>query len=143
MVSFGGLSWFVKSPPVPVYPGPQFYAQNNIFVDSLGRLHLDLTKCSGSWCAAEIYSKEGVGYGSYTFTLASQVNNLDPNVTLGMFVWDGQATDQSNREWDIELGRWGKINGTANAQYVVQPYTVPGNLNAFLALSKNSTEGPF
>jgi hypothetical protein len=132
VISFGGLNWHVKSPPVPVYPGPQFYVQNNAVIDSLGQLHLDLSQCSGSWCAAELVSVDAVGYGSYTFTLNSQLNNLDPNVTLGMFVWDGQASDQSFREWDIEFGRWGNANATANAQYVVQPYTVPGNLNSFL-----------
>jgi uncharacterized protein (TIGR03437 family) len=131
-LSFGGFTWAVKSPPVQVYPGPQFYQQSNAFVDAAGQLHLRLSQCSGSWCAAEIYTKDVLGYGAYRFTINSQLNTIDPNVTFGLFPWDGQASDQSNREWDIEFGRWGNANAAANAQYVVQPYNAPNNLVQFL-----------
>lgn len=131
-LSFGGLTWNIKSPPVQVYPGPQFYQQPNAFVDAAGQLHLRLSQCSGSWCAAEIYTRDVVGYGAYRFTINSQLNNIDPNVTLGLFPWDGQASDESNREWDIEFGRWGNAGAPANAQYVVQPYNAPNNLTQFL-----------
>jgi hypothetical protein len=131
-LSFGGLTWNIKSPSVQVYPGPQFYQQANAFVDAAGQLHLRLAQCSGSWCAAEIYTKDVVGYGTYRFTIGSQLNDIDPNVTLGLFPWDGQASDESNREWDIEFGRWGNANAGANAQYVVQPYNAPNNLISFL-----------
>ena len=138
-VSFGGMTWRIKSPPTPVYPGPQFYTQNNVSIDGLGQLHLRLAQCSSSWCAAEIYSDDAVGYGTYTFSINSQLNNLDPKVTLGLFVWDGQAAEQANREWDIEFGRWGNANATANAQYVIQPYNVAGNLNSFLMSPASSS----
>lgn len=131
-LSFGGLTWSIKSPPIQVYPGPQFFQQSNAFVDAVGQLHLRLAQCSGSWCAAEIYTKDVVGYGTYSFTINSQLNDLDPNVTLGLFPWDAQAGDESNREWDIEFGRWGIANASANAQYVVQPYNAPNNLIQFL-----------
>jgi uncharacterized protein (TIGR03437 family) len=131
-VSFGGLTWYVKTAPVPVYPGPQFYVQQNAFVDSLGQLHLRLTKCGDSWCAGEVFTTQNVGYGTYSFSINSAVNNLDPNVTLGLFTWDGQAGDQNYREWDIEFGRWGNANAAANAQYVVQPYNATGNISKFL-----------
>jgi len=138
-ISFGGLTWFIKTAPVPVYPGPQYFVQQNVFVDSLGQLHLRLTKCGDSWCAAEIFTTQNLGYGTYSFSLNSAVNNLDPNVTLGLFTWDGQAGDQNNREWDIEFGRWGNSNATTNAQYVVQPYNASGNLQRFLMSPSNSS----
>ena len=141
-LSFGGLTWFVKTAPVPVYPGPQYYVQQNAFVDSLGQLHLRLSKCGDSWCAAEVFTAQNLGFGTYSFSLNSAVNNLDPNVTLGLFTWDGQAGDQNNREWDIEFGRWGNANATTNAQYVVQPFNATGNLQRFLmspAASSNHT----
>jgi Putative binding domain, N-terminal len=131
-ISFGGLEWYVKAAPVQVYPGPQFFIEENAFVDAIGQLHLKLTRCSSSWCAAEVYTKQRVGYGAYKFTINSPVNNLDPNVTLGLFSWDGQAGEQYNREWDIEFGRWGNTSATSNAQYVVQPYNGPNNLARFL-----------
>jgi uncharacterized protein (TIGR03437 family) len=130
-LSFGGLNWSVKTAPLQVYPGPQFYVQPNAFVDNAG-LHLRLTQCSGSWCGAEVYSNQAIGYGTYTFTVSSPLNNLDPNVTLGLFTWDAMAGDQNFREWDIEFGRWGNPSATANAQYVVQPYNGPNNISRFL-----------
>ncbi|MBZ5725271.1 MAG: hypothetical protein LAP87_09765 [Acidobacteriia bacterium] len=131
-ISFGGLEWYTKTAPVQVYPGPQFFVQDNAYVDAFGQLHLKITQCSGSWCAAEVYTKQAVGYGTYQFTINSQLNNLDPNVTLGLFTWDAQADDQSNREWDIEFGRWGNPGASSNAQYVVQPFDGPSNLQKFV-----------
>jgi uncharacterized protein (TIGR03437 family) len=131
-LTFGGLQWFVKTAPVQVYAGPQFFVQQNAFLDSQGQLHLKITPCGGTWCAAEIFTTQAMGYGTYTFTINSPVNNLDPNVTLGLFPWDAQAGDQYNREWDIEFGRWGNATASANAQFVVQPYNGPNNIHKFL-----------
>jgi hypothetical protein len=138
-LTFGGLTWFVKTAPIQVYPGPQFFVQQNAFVDSLGQLHLKLSQCGGSWCAAEIFTTQTMGYGTYTFTINSQLNNLDPNVTLGLFPWDAEAGDQYNREWDVEFGRWGNAGASANAQYVVQPYNGPNNIVKFLMSPASSS----
>lgn len=131
-ITFGGLTWFVKAAPMQVSPPNQFFVQQNAFVDSVGQLHLQLSQCGGAWCAAEIFTTQTLGYGTYTFTINSPVNNLDPNVTLGLFPWDAQAGDHYNREWDIEFGRWGNAGASANAQYVVQPYNGPNNIVKFL-----------
>ena len=130
-LTFGGLEWYIKDAPVQVSPGPQFFLQSNAFVDSAGQLHLRISPCGGSWCAAEVFTKQAVGYGSYRFTIGSQLSSLDPNITLGLFSWDGQAGDQYNREWDIEFGRWGNPGAAANAQFVVQPYNGPNNMLRF------------
>ena len=131
-LSFAGLDWYVKDAPVQVYPGPQFFVKDNAYVDSAGQLHLKISQCGDSWCAAEIYTKQSVGYGTYRFTINSQLSNLDPNVTLGLFSWDAQAGDQNNHEWDIEFSRWGNAAATTNAQYVVQPYGGPNNIQHFV-----------
>jgi uncharacterized protein (TIGR03437 family) len=131
-ISFGGLEWYVKQAPVQVYPGPQFFVNSNAYVDAQGQLHMQITPCGGSWCASEIYTTQKVGYGTYTFTVNSELSDLDPNIALGLFSWDAQAGDQNNREWDIEFSRWGNSNASANAQYVIQPYNVPGNIQYFL-----------
>jgi len=130
-INFAGLDWYVKDAPLPVFPGPQFFLKDNAFVDSQGQLHLKITPCGGSWCAAEIFTRQSVGYGTYTFNINSRLDTVDPNVTLGLFSWDGQAGDQFNREWDIEFSRWGNAASPANAQYVVQPYYGPNNIQHF------------
>jgi uncharacterized protein (TIGR03437 family) len=131
-ISFGGLEWFVKDAPVQVSPGPQFFIKDNVFVDSFGQLHLKLTPCGNTWCASEIYTKQTVGYGTYRFVVNTAAGSIDPNVTLGLFSWDAQAADQNNREWDIEFGKWGNPNANTNAQFVVQPYNGPNNIQRFL-----------
>ena len=131
-IAFSGLEWYVKTAPVRVSPGPQFFAEENVSVDSAGRLHLKVSRVADSWVAAEVYTKERVGLGSYRFTVDSQLNTLDPNLTLGLFTWDELAADQFHREWDIEFARWGFAGATFNAQYVVQPYNNLHNMYQFL-----------
>ena len=104
-VSFGGLNWYVKDAPVQVYPGPQFFVGNNVFVDSSGQLHLQIKNCSGSWCSAEVYTQQTIGDGTYRITINSPLASINPSLTLGLFTWDGQAGDLNNREWDIEFSR--------------------------------------
>jgi len=60
---------------------------------------------------------------------------LDPQVTFGIFSWAPHGDDDSvpaepNREIDFEDSRWGNPLAT-NAQWVVQPYTIPGNLGTY------------
>lgn len=128
---FSGLDWFIKAPPAKVGPGPQLFSENNAFVDAQGRLHLKVTRCGNEWCAAEIFTKERVGYGSYSFAIEGAVHDLDRNLTLGFFAWDETAVPQNHREWDVEFSRWGDASATTNAQYVVQPATVGGNIRRF------------
>jgi len=73
------------------------------------------------WTSAEVILDEALGYGTYRFTLASPVDQLDPNAVLGLFTWYDDPA-QANREIDIEFSRWGDPNRTTNANYVVQPY---------------------
>src|ERR1019366_4939391 len=62
-ISFSGLDWYMKDAPAQVYPGPQFFVKDNAYVDSAGQLHLKISQCGDSWCAAEIYTTQSVGYG--------------------------------------------------------------------------------
>jgi hypothetical protein len=138
-LSFSGMDWYVKTAPLKVSPGSQFFVEENAFVDTLGRLHLRLSRCQDSWCAAEVFTKDTVGYGNYSFQIDSELDTLDPNITLGMFTWDEIAADQFHREWDIEFARWGQPNASFSAQYVVQPYTGPNNMLRFLMNSATPT----
>ena len=72
---------------------------------------------------------ESFSYGTYRFYLDSPVDAPDPNVVLGLFTWNDD-TSYNHREIDIEFSRWGSANNQ-NAQYVVQPYTLPQNILRF------------
>lgn len=131
-LSFSGYTWNVKRSDVVVGPGPNIFSDSpdDVWVDQAGRLHLTLHLGEGGWRATEVVTARGLGYGTYTFTLASRVDNLDPNVVLGLFTWDNDAPAQHYRELDVEFARWGQATAD-NAQYVVQPYQHAGNLQRF------------
>jgi hypothetical protein len=128
-VQFAGYTWQVKSSADVVGPGPNRFSDSaaNVWVDSLGRLHLKLTRSKGRWYCAEVVNSQSLGRGRYTFELDSRVDALDPNAVLGLFTWSDDPA-YANREMDIEFSRWGNAADPTNGQYVVQPYDGSGNL---------------
>ncbi len=128
-LSFSGYDWWVKSSVGTVGPGPNYFsdATNNVWTDTNGWLHLRITHRTNAWQCAEIVSARTFGPGSYRFELNSVVDNLNPNVTLGLFTYsdDPAFTD---REIDVEGGRWQIPSDTDNAQFVVQPYYLADQL---------------
>jgi hypothetical protein len=126
---WSGYDWWVKTATSPFDPGPNYFSDSttNVFVDMQGRLHLRITHVGNQWRCAEIVSQTTFGYGTYAFHLASPVDALAPNVTLGLFTWTDQP-DFAHREIDFEGGRWGNAADYANAQFVVQPYDQPSHL---------------
>jgi len=50
-----------------------------------------------------------------------------------MSTFDEEGGDQHYREIDVEMGRLGEATKKNNAQYVVQPFYVPGNVAPFKA----------
>jgi hypothetical protein len=130
IVSFSGFDWVVKdSDGVFVGPGPNVFSDDvrSVRVDRRGRLHLRVKPIAGVWTCAEVVSVPSFGYGTYRFYLSRRVDALDPNVVLGLFTWSDSPAE-NHREIDIEFSRWGNGLEPTNAQYVVQPYDVPGNL---------------
>jgi Bacterial Ig domain len=131
VIDFGGYRWYVKnSGPGTLGPGPcQFSdSEQNVSVDENGYLHLNIVYDGSKWACAEIVCLETMGYGVYTFELASDVTTLDVNTVLGMFTWADDA--ENGRELDIEYSRWS--NSLApNGQFAVQPYDLPGHLYRF------------
>lgn len=128
VIHFSGLDWVVKNYSGQVGPGPNYFSDDsrNVWVDSLGRLHLKIEKRKGKWYCGEVVCTQSLGQGTYRFYFDSDVAGLDPNVVLGLFTWSN-TPDYNNREIDIEFSRWGDRNGP-NAQFVVQPYSFPNNL---------------
>jgi hypothetical protein len=128
-LSFSGYDWWVKDSAGPVGPGPNYFsaATNNVWVDTNGWLHLRITKRTNTWQCAEIVSARTFGAGSYRFELNSAANNLNPNVTLGLFTWSDDPA-YTYREIDVECARWGNAADPNNSQFVVQPWDAPNHL---------------
>lgn len=131
-ITFSGYEWEVKSSGFPVGPGPNYFSGNeeDVWVDENDQLHMRIAQRDGHWYCTEVFTTEPLGYGIYTFTLASRVDELDKNVILGLFTWDDAAPEHNYCEIDIEFSRWGEEAGD-NSQFVVQPWGHTGNRHRF------------
>ncbi len=162
-ISFAGLNWDVTANTFgPINPGPCIFSDstNNVFVDGSGNLHLKIVNAGGQWTCSEItprvndqlQQEQTYAYGTYTYKLASAVDNLDPNAVVGLFTWSNDpafpgpyspwayhpGADCLNNgicpghsELDVEFSKWGNPTNPNNAQFVVQPYNNPNALDPF------------
>ena len=123
--TWSGFTWCVMtSDGTKCYPGPNYFSSSydNVFVDSTGDLHMRITKRNGKFYCPELFTTQTVGYGTYTFYIASRVNNLDRNTVLGLFTWnDKNCVTNANSEVDIEFTRWGDANDPDVINYSIQP----------------------
>jgi hypothetical protein len=144
-LEFAGRLWKVKASATPAGPGPNYFSDSadDVWVDAQGRLHLKIVYRNGRWYSTEVFGAEPLGYGTYTFTLASRVDQLDQNIVLGLFTWDDTDPGYAHREIDIEFARWGDAAGP-NSQYVVSPWDHSGNRYQFnTTLSDNTSTHSF
>jgi hypothetical protein len=139
-LSFGGRAWRVKG--TGYYgPGPNNFdsSANAVWVDVNGRMHVTVRKVGATWYSSEVVLQDALGYGDYVFTTLGDLDQLDPNVVLGLFLWQyGPCYDNAYLWWnaynevDVEYSRWGNA-GNSFAQFVAQPYDYAGNLHRFAA----------
>ena len=124
-ISWSNFNWQVKSGEL-VGPGPNYFSDdtNFVFVDSEDRLHLKIDYRDNKWFCAEIFLDHSLGYGFYNFTIDSPVNDFDFNTILGCFIYDTTA-----REFDFEFSQ--RLANPYNAQFVVQPWYNPGNIEFY------------
>jgi hypothetical protein len=130
-LDFGGQLWRVRSSETLSAPGPNYWGstEQSVWVDGEG-LHLQMVLDEGGrWNAVEIFTRSPLGYGTYTFTIDSDIEAYDPNIVAGFFTWDSRS-GEANREIDIEFSAWGRDDGVIG-QYVVQPYTSPDRIRTF------------
>ena len=123
-VFFSGYGWDKKGSGFPVGPGPNYFStgENNVWLDDNGYLHLKITKENNQWKAAEVISTANMGYGTYIFTLASDVSNFNEKVVFGLFTWDNNSFyEQANSEVDIEFSKWNNASDSLMLTYSVQP----------------------
>jgi len=132
-LEFCGHNWLVKSSGSEAKdgPGPNWFSDTdeNVWLDSEGRLHMRITRRDDRWWCAEAVSGESFGHGRYTFVVEGGVADINENVVLGLFTWDTNP-EHHDREIDIEISRWCDPENDAG-QFVVQPYETEDNLKRF------------
>lgn len=107
-LQFAGRTWIVRD-AASAAPGPNAWSSDNAWVDSLGRLHLRITRgADGVWRCAEVMLDTALGFGTYEFKVDGRIDQLDRNVVFGMFQYPQPSTGPDfTHEIDIEFSRWG------------------------------------
>ncbi len=114
-IQFSGINWYVRNDPGGPGPNEWSDSENNVWVDSLGYLHLKITKVGNTWYCSEVYTDQSFGYAKYIFQLASNTEKYDQNIVVGLFTYENDS-----REIDIELSRWGDPS-SVDGWYTIQP----------------------
>jgi hypothetical protein len=97
----------------------------NVSVDSNGYLHLRIVKRNGSYTAAEVFSAENLGFGTYQWQIQGAVDKMDKSTVLGLFNYGAKAgigVDAEN-EIDIEFSQWNNTCSGCNADFTFYPAT--------------------
>jgi hypothetical protein len=127
---FSNYTWGIKttgaSPSDQFDPGPNYWSSDPsvVTVQSDG-LHLKINKIGGVWQSGEVYLTQSLGYGTYTVQVSSNLAQLDTNtIAAPLFIYAGTGQELDNEY----SGSGGLVPKPYSAQFVVQPYTVPGNI---------------
>jgi hypothetical protein len=95
---------------------------SNVSVDANGFLHLSITKRNEKWTAAELFTVDNLGFGTYQWVVEGDAWNMDPHTVLGLFPYGpthGIGKDATN-EIDVEFSQWNKTC-VCNADFTVYP----------------------
>jgi len=134
-IEFSNYIWNVRAGQGG--PGPNNWGDTaqDVFVDDNGRLHLHVSQHDDDkWYSSEVYLPDSLGYGKYTFTFDSRVDQLDQNLVAAPFLYQ-----DNNHELDIEYSYW-NTPGSSNLHYTVQPspYTSDNQYNDSIILNDGS-----
>jgi hypothetical protein len=133
-LNFSGQTWGIKTTGKAAGdqfdPGPNFWSNDPSVVQvAADGLHLKINLINGQWVCPEVYLTRSLGHGIYTVQLRSRLDMLDHNTVaapLFIFAAPGQEIDNEYS------GVGGLVPSPNNAQFVVQPFNVAGNINFFL-----------
>lgn len=120
-ISWSGLEWQVTDGGMAgVCEGDP----NNVTVDDQGYLHLRITNQGGQWRAAELFTKDKLGFGTYQWQIDGPIDTFDKNIVLGLFPYGPAANigEDGTNEIDIEYSRWGQEDGN-NGDWTNYPST--------------------
>lgn len=130
LMRFSGYDWEVRTIASDRGGTNNLYDPDNAWTDASGALHLKIKRKAGRWSCAEIVLNRALGYGTYVVTVRD-TSHLEPAAVFGMVTFEEWGGDEYYREMDVEISHWGDAASKNNAQYVIQPFYIPGNVFAF------------
>lgn len=99
----------------------------NVFIDRKGYLHLRIVNRAGTYTAAEVFSTDKMGFGTYQWWIQGRVDNMDKSTVLGLFPYGPVAGigKDAEDELDIEFSKWNNTlcHGACNTDFTFYPAT--------------------
>jgi hypothetical protein len=122
MITWAGHSWKVTNGGMA---GVAKGDPTNVTIDANGYLHLRIVKQEGKWSAAEVFTTEEFGFGTYQWVVEGNVYEMDPVTVLGLFTYGPvhHIGADAEDEIDIEFSQWNKTCHGCNADFTVYPST--------------------
>lgn len=135
-IQFSNYTWIIKeSESEPRGPRANLWSADNVCVSRSGNLEMSIRNKQGKWYASEIYLPKSQGYGTYTFSVTSDLYNLDTNAVLGLFLYECDS-----QEIDIEIAKHIDRMGIHNAAFTIQP--LDSSIEASQYLFRINQPGP-
>jgi hypothetical protein len=109
----GGMAGVAKGDPA------------NVSTDDKGYLHLHIVQRDGKWTAAELFTIERFGFGTYQWVVEGNVYDMDKSTVLGLFPYGPvhHIGADAEDEIDIEFSKWNDTCHGCNADFTVYPST--------------------
>ena len=116
IVTFAGYCWEVHPSKTRRHPGPNLFSdsEENVRVDEDG-LHLRITQRENAWHCSEVSLDTPLGFGTYSFTLSSDIAIFDRHTVFGAFLYENDS-----QEIDIEISP--SMVGRNKIQFAIQPW---------------------
>lgn len=97
----------------------------NVSVDKNGYLHLSIVNRDGKWTAAELFTTDNFGFGTYQWVVEGGIYAMDKSTVLGLFTYGPahKIGGDAENEIDIEFSQWNKTCNGCNADFTVYPAT--------------------
>lgn len=121
-ITWSGRTWKVTSGHMA---GVALGDPANVTIDKNGYLNLRIVQQKGAWTAAEVFTTEDFGFGTYQWIVEGDVYAMDATTVLGLFTYGPvhhKGTDAED-EIDIEFSQWNKTCQPCNADFTVYPAT--------------------
>jgi hypothetical protein len=122
-ISWAGHDWKVTSGGMA---GVARGSPANVNIDASGYLHLRIANNDkDGWTAAEVFTTEDMGFGTYQWVVEGNVYDMDPTTVLGLFTYGPthHIGKDAEDEIDIEFSQWNKTCHGCNADFTVYPST--------------------
>src|SRR4051812_48296475 len=83
VIKWSGYDWWVRASGNGL-PGPMNWSNGEQTVKVVGKeLQLSIVKQGDKWYSGQVESLRNLGYGTYKWTIASDLSDLDPYEVLG------------------------------------------------------------